>query len=129
MTATLTVCITCRCGEAAPSEDKPCPGARLYDRLIAAGAPSGVAIRPVKCLSACSRGCSIALTRPGSWSYVYGDMDPDADVEDILAGAALYSRTQDGIVPWRERPTILRKQTVARIPPIETFPEPHRNDD
>jgi predicted metal-binding protein len=26
----------------------------------------------------------------------------------------------DGIVPWRDRPTIFRKQSIARIPPMET---------
>jgi hypothetical protein len=44
-------------------------------------------VRPTECLSACTNGCSIALTRPGSWTYVYGRLS-DADVPDILAGAA-----------------------------------------
>ena len=118
MTATLHVCTTCRCGGPAPSEDDPCPGARLYARLMERGAPEGVTIQPVECLSACSKGCAIALSKPASWSYVYCGMDAELHVDDILAGAAAYAATEDGIVPWRERPQIFRKQSLARIPPL-----------
>ena len=81
-----------------------------------------VAIRPVECLSACDNGCNIALSAPGRWSYVYGHMDPDLHVADILAGAAAYAAAADGLVPWRDRPQIFRKQSLARIPPLEPIP-------
>ena len=119
MNATLHVCRTCRI-EGAPARDGEIrPGAMLYDRLLAVGAPEGVVIKPVECLSACSNGCSVALSRPGSWCYVYGRLDPDLHVEEILAGAGAYAATRDGLVPWRERPVIFRKQSLARIPPLE----------
>jgi predicted metal-binding protein len=95
------------------------PGAQLHAALQAAGAPEGVTIRGVECMSACDNGCSIALSAPGRWTYVYGHMDPEVHVVDILAGAAAYAATPDGIVPWRERPVIFRKQSLARIPPME----------
>ncbi|MEZ5776860.1 MAG: DUF1636 domain-containing protein [Paracoccaceae bacterium] len=119
MTVTLHVCTTCKMGQPVP-EDAPRPGARLFEALHEAGAPEGVRIMPVECLSACDLGCNIALSAPGRWSYVYGYMDPEKDVPDILAGAAAYARAPDGLVPWRERPTIFRKQSLARIPPMET---------
>jgi predicted metal-binding protein len=75
----------------------------------------------VECLSVCKRPCTVAVSSPGRWTYVYGDLDPASAAETILAGAALYARTPDGIVPWRERPEALRKGVVARIPP---FPPP-----
>jgi predicted metal-binding protein len=50
---------------------------------------------------------------------VYGRLTP-TDAPDILAGAAAYAASNDGIVPWRERPVIFRKQSLARIPPLET---------
>ena len=86
---------------------------------VAAGrfAPD-VEVRPTECLSACTQGCSVALTRKGSWTYVYGRLS-EADVPDILAGAAAYAASPDGIVPWRQRPVIFRKQSLARIPPLE----------
>lgn len=115
--AILTVCVTCKAG--LPEGDGPRPGARLHDAL-AADLPAGVAIRAVECLSACEKGCAVALSAPGKWSYVYGFLDPAAHVPEILAGAAAYARSEDGIVPWRERPVIFRKQSLARVPPLET---------
>jgi len=118
MSVTLHVCITCKAGETVP-DGSACPGTKLHAALVAAGAPEKVQIVPVECLSACSQGCSVALSAPGRWSYVYGRMTEN-DVADILTGAAAYAETPDGIVPWRERPTIFRKQSLARIPPMVT---------
>ncbi len=117
MSVTLHVCMTCKAGLPV-EEGLPLPGAQLHAALAAAGAPEGVSIVPVECLSACTQGCSVALSAPGRWSYVYGRMTL-ADVSDILAGAAAYARAPDGLVPWRERPVIFRKQSLARIPPME----------
>lgn len=120
MGAKLYVCTTCR--GVAPHdplpEDASRPGAQLLQRINEIGAPDGVEIHEIECLSACDHGCSVTLTAPGKWSYVYGRMTPD-DASDILEGAAAYSATEDGLVPWRERPVIFRKQSLARIPPQE----------
>lgn len=113
----LFVCTTCRAGEVTP-EGEVVPGARLAQALAQANACDRVQVRPTECLSACTQGCSIALTRAGSWTYVYGRLS-EADTQDILAGAAAYADTADGIVPWRQRPVIFRKQSLARIPPLE----------
>ena len=117
MAAVLHVCITCRAGQPV-AEGEACPGRRLHDLLLAADAPEGVSIRAVECLSACDHGCSVALSKPGGWSYVYGRMT-EADAAEILRGAGLYAATTDGLVPWRDRPAIFRKQSLARIPPME----------
>ena len=114
MTATLYVCTTCKRGAPVP-EGVPVPGAVLHAALLALGAPDGVQIVGVECLSACNTGCAISLTMPGAWSYVYGHMGPE-HAGDILEGAAKYAATPDGIVVWRERPVIFRKQSIARIP-------------
>lgn len=116
MGATLMVCITCRAGRPVPEGETP-PGARLHEAL-AADPPEGVTVRAVECLSACDNGCAVALARPGGWSYVYGRLTPQ-DAPAIRAGAAAYALAPDGIVPWRARPTIFRKQSLARIPPLE----------
>ncbi|RIA00769.1 DUF1636 domain-containing protein [Cereibacter sphaeroides] len=114
MTVTLHVCTTCRAGRPLP-EGETAPGLRLHDALAAA-APQGVTVRPVECLSACSQGCAVALSAPGRWSYVYGRLE-EADAPAILNGATAYAGAPDGIVPWRERPEIFRKQSLARLPP------------
>lgn len=116
MTATLYVCTTCRAGEVL-EEDAPRPGALLHDALLSSTAPEGVEIVGVKCLSACSQGAAVALSEQGKWTYVYGRMTLE-DAPDILAGAAAYAATDDGLVPWRSRPVQFRKQSLARIPPF-----------
>lgn len=116
MTTTLFVCTTCKAGTT-PENDADRPGAKLMAAITAEGVPDGVTITPVSCLSACSNGCAVALSGTGKWSYVYGRMTP-ADAPDILAGAAAYAQTSDGVVPWRERPEQFRKQSLGRIPPF-----------
>ena len=102
----------------------PRAGRRLHDALSDAQRRQdelpNFRIVEAECLSNCNRGCSVALTGPGRWSYVYGDLD-EALVDDLLTGASRYAATKDGLVPWRERPVIFRKGVIARIPP---FPQP-----
>ncbi|WP_441235073.1 DUF1636 family protein [Bradyrhizobium sp. 930_D9_N1_4] len=116
MTVTLHVCITCRAGET-PGDGEATPGKRLHGAILEAGVPEGVSVVPVECLSACSQGCSVALSAPGRWSYVYGRLTY-ANAQDVIAGAAAYAAAPDGLVPWRSRPEIFRKQSLARIPPM-----------
>jgi predicted metal-binding protein len=117
MAATLHVCITCKAGLPVAEGSQP-PGAQLHAALVAKGADD-VRIVAVECLSACNEGCAVSLSGAGKWSYVYGRMTV-ADAPDILAGATAYAQTDDGLVPWRARPVIFRKQSLARIPPLET---------
>ena len=121
MSVTLHVCITCRAGQTL-AEGEPAPGARLHAALVEAGVPDDVNLVPVECLSACSQGCSVALSAPGRWSYVYGRLSAD-HARDVIAGASAYAAAPDGIVPWRSRPEIFRKQSLARIPPLPVVPE------
>lgn len=115
---TLHVCVSCLAGE--DRDASPRAGARLYQALIDTqqrqDQPPHVRIAAAECLSNCNRGCSAALSGAGRWSYVYGDLT-EAAVDDLLAGARRYAATADGLVPWRERPTIFRKGVIARIPP------------
>jgi len=125
---TITVCLTCRkrdeAGEYLPDiEGEVRPGRQLFDTLTSYEIPEGVNIRGVKCLTACKNGCAITLTGDDRWSYIYGNLEPAEHASDILAGAAAYAATKDGLVPWRERPVIFRKQSIARIPPA-SFIEP-----
>jgi predicted metal-binding protein len=116
MTVTLHVCITCRAGQTL-GEGETTPGKRLHGAILEAGVPDSVSVVPVECLSACNQGCSVALSAPGRWSYVYGRLS-DENASDVVAGAAAYAAAPDGLVPWRSRPEIFRKQSLARIPPI-----------
>lgn len=125
---TIFVCITCR----RSSEDFEPPegrsGFRLH-RLLAdkfgGAAYNSLELRAVECLSNCSRGCSVAFASPGKWTYVIGNLDPDANVEDILAFAKLHHAHPEGVPAWRERPESIRKGAVARVPPMARTQEEH----
>ncbi len=115
--AELVVCTTCRLPGFDPVRDagRPRDGARLSDALTAAG----VAHRRQECLSACARGCAVVFRGPGRWTYVQGALDPDRDLPDLLAMIRAYAQAPDGVVPWRQRPEVIRKNTIVRIPPSE----------
>src|SRR6201992_2750254 len=95
---------------------RPAPGGAFTESARLQAGPPRFRIVEAECLSNCNRGCSVALTAPGRWSYIYGDLGV-ASVDELIAGAARYAATEDGLVPWRERPAIFRKGVIARIPP------------
>ena len=118
---TLLVCSTCKIADEVSQDDVPRSGQKLYEALAAASANgqlAGLEVKSVECLSNCKRGCTIVLTGGERWTYVYGDLDPQLSLPDVLDGAVRYAQTSDGIVPWRERPHIFRKNCIARIPAL-----------
>ena len=115
----ILVCATCRAAGGDP--DAPRPGARLAAELgqaLAAGDDAGISVETVECLSVCKRPCTVALSGEGRWTYIYGDLEPETGAQTLLAFARQYGATADGIVPWRERPEIIRKSVIARLPPF-----------
>ena len=115
----LLVCTTCRMGMPTNVEGTR-PGMRLFNDLAESDLPEGVILKPVECLSNCGEGCSVVLRGEGKWTYVYGRFDPDnGALETILDGTTKYHASDDGLVPWRERPEHFRKNCIARIPPLE----------
>jgi predicted metal-binding protein len=114
---TAFICVTCR---GAGGDDER-PGRVLLDavvRRLQTRADCNVTVTAVECLSVCKRPCTIALMAPGKWTYVVGDLDPETHIDDVIAMAVGYGLTDNGIVPWRERPQSFRKGVVARIPPL-----------
>lgn len=114
------ICTKCRMGLAV-EDDADRPGVKLHAALAGAELPEGVKVHAVECLSNCDHGCSVALRGgPKRWTYVYGNLDAEpASVEVIIEGVTRYLDTENGLVPWRERPVHFRKNCIARIPPLE----------
>ena len=114
------VCTTCRRPD--DPEDYPRPGAALADATILAAKNSGIAVQPLRCLANCKRGCSAVLRRTDSsapsWTYVFGNLDPNADATALVQGAQLLAGSADGLMPWRGRPDALKRGLSARIPPF-----------
>ena len=52
-------------------------------------------------------------------AYVYGNVDPESMVDDLCELASKYADSESGIVAWRERPDSLRRNVIARIPPLD----------
>ncbi|RCK43899.1 hypothetical protein TH25_20905 [Thalassospira profundimaris] len=120
-TTRLHVCITCRTanGTANNNQKDERDGKILHDALVTnRESRPDIEIIPVECLSNCKSGCSLALSAPGKWGYVYGNLNPDQHQDDILKLASAYAQSGDGIVPWRERPEGVRRNVIARIPPV-----------
>lgn len=109
----LVVCTTCRVPGTDPGDSRD--GQRLSDALSA----SGIAHRQQQCLSACTRGCAVVLRGAGRWTYVQGGLNPDRDLAALIVMYRAYAASDDGVVPWRTRPEVIRKNTIARIPPLE----------
>ena len=119
--AVIYVCTTCRRPD--DPEDYPRPGAALADATILAAKDSGIAVQPLRCLANCKRGCSAVLRRTDSsapsWTYVFGNLDPNADATALVQGAQLLAGSADGLMPWRGRPDALKRGLIARIPPFD----------
>lgn len=122
-TCTLYVCTSCR-PPGTPHEPRESrPGFKLYQELRAAfdESPLGhdVDVRPTECLSLCPRPCGIALSKPGAWTYLFGDQHPGVGAGDILKCVSFYVDTGNGFMPRKQRPKLLRASILGRVPPLE----------
>ena len=112
---TVYVCTTCKRADEPDSD--PRPGTLLAAAAEQAAAGTEVAVRRLRCLANCNRGPSAAMRCNGSWTYVFGGLDP-SNAAALIEGAQLLAGAADGILPWRGRPDILKRGLIARVPPI-----------
>jgi predicted metal-binding protein len=116
MAAQIYICVTCR--RAGEPDAEPRPGLLLAEATEQAAAGTDVIVRRLRCLANCTRGPSVAMRCEGSWTYIFGGLDP-ADAGALVEGAMLLAGANDGILPWRERPDVLKRGLIARVPPID----------
>lgn len=110
---TIVVCSSCR--KEHDPKTTPRPGASLVEDARAAAHGSDVRVLSVACLGNCNRGLSAAMLKPGAWSYVFGGLETTSGA-DLVAGAQLFAASQDGFMPFRDRPQSLKSGLVARVP-------------
>ncbi len=118
---TLHVCVTCRRGGETLEPKEGRSGYKMQLALAAAleaGGARGIDLVPAECLSGCKRSCTVALAAPGKWTYVVADLDPAQHAADILTFAQQYSEHPVGVPAWRERPEIVKRSVLARVPPL-----------
>lgn len=112
----ILVCQSCR------HKDSPClPGLALLEKLRAAvGQAKGLAedfeISGTACMAGCDRPCTVAWRATGKTTWLFGDIDPDADIDALVAFATLYQRLEDGGCRAADHPGKLATATLARIP-------------
>ena len=114
-TPVVYVCVTCR--PAGQPDSSVRPGAVLAAATADAAAGTEVEVRRMRCLGNCSRGPTAALRCDGAWTYVFGALDVSSAAA-LVEGARLLAGAADGILPWRERPAVLKRGLVARVPPM-----------
>ena len=103
-----------RAGEA----DSPLrPGAVLAAATADAATGTEVEVGAMRCLANCTRGPRAALRCDGAWTYVFGGLDASSAAA-LVEGARLLAGAADGILPWRERPAVLKRGLIARVPPL-----------
>jgi len=124
--ATVYVCITCR--RPGDPEDAPRPGLALARATAEAAEGTGVAVCQVECLANCSRSLSAAMRCDGAWTYVFGGLEPERDAESLIEGAQLLARAEDGLLPWRGRPEVLKRGLIARVPPLDFAKEDFKEE-
>ena len=100
------------------------PGFLLYRQLREAFAASPLSrrvdVKPAGCLSICPRPCGIALSMPGSWTYLFGDQSPHHTPSDVVECVSNYLKSIDGFMARDKRPESLRRSILGRVPPLQT---------
>ena len=121
---TLSICLRCRDGREGSNADLDRRGGRRLAHAVADAFPDstaasrGIRLRGVNCMSNCKRPCTIALSGPGRFTYLFGDLDPTLHAGDVLSVAAAYAEADDGFLPRPARPEVLREGILGRIPPF-----------
>ena len=117
MTHRITICTSCR------HKGTDCrPGYELIDKLRraieAAGdtVPECFEVSGVACMAGCDRPCTVAYHGTRKATYLFGDIDPETDIEDLVTFAKQYSYLNDGWCSSVDRPGKLRRSTLARVP-------------
>ena len=87
------------------------------DELNAKASARGIGTEIVDCMAACDHGPAAAITSPGAWTYLLGNLTAD-DQDALLWGAEALAGSADGLLPWEGRPARYRELIRGRIPPL-----------
>ena len=118
----VSVCVTCK------TADGAIVGPDMLAAVQAAigGASDDVVVRPVQCLSVCKRPATVAVTSPDGYTFLFGDLEAESGSDALASFVKSYKKSNYGLVPWRERPHVLRKGMIARVPPLVWSPDDGR---
>ncbi len=75
-------------------------------------------VRGVHCMSQCKRSCTLSLTAPRAFTWLFGDLDPKGHAADVLALVRLYAKSPEGFMARDARPEPMRAGVLGRLPPM-----------
>jgi predicted metal-binding protein len=119
----VSVCTTCKTADGSAVVG---PGMFAAVRAVLGEGDPNVVVRPVQCLSVCKRPATVAVTSPGGYTYLFGDLQTESGTAALASFVKSYQNADYGLVPWRERAEVLRKGMVARVPPMRWSPDDGR---
>ncbi|MEM9635169.1 MAG: DUF1636 family protein [Pseudomonadota bacterium] len=67
-------------------------------------------------MASCSRPRAIAFRANDKATYLFGDIDPEEDIDDLVAFARQYRELGDGWCSSVQRPGMLKRSAQAHIP-------------
>ncbi|MEO1396279.1 MAG: DUF1636 domain-containing protein [Cyanobacteria bacterium J06634_5] len=121
---TLFVCTACAFADGQREYLGQRGGYQLWQRLLKCHQqgqlPPTFRVQPVECLSACNRFCTIAIASPEKTTLMFGDLPAQGSATAIAQLATQYAASGDGVIPRRDRPVLLQKGILARIPPVRS---------
>lgn len=113
----ITICTSCR------HKGTNCrPGFEMITKLRSAiqlagnAIPENFEVSGVACMAGCDRPCTVAFHASRKATYLFGDIDPMEDIDDLVSFAQQYAYLSDGWCSSVDRPGKLRKSTLARVP-------------
>ncbi|MEQ1706594.1 MAG: DUF1636 domain-containing protein, partial [Rickettsiales bacterium] len=107
----LQVCVTCS------GDDGQNVGADFYATLTGQVDSKKINLRPIECFSVCKRPCTVTVSQSGKWLYMIGDLKAEKDIPDLFEYIRVYAASPNGRPPISERPDIVQKGTISRLPP------------
>ncbi|MEM6432812.1 MAG: DUF1636 domain-containing protein [Cyanobacteria bacterium P01_D01_bin.115] len=120
---TLFVCTSCSFAAGQREHQGQRGGYHLWQRLLECQQhgqlPPTVRVQPVECLSACNRFCVFAIASPAKTTLMFGDLPALDSTTAIAKLVTQYADSDDGVIPRRDRPVLLQKGILARIPPVQ----------
>lgn len=100
------------------------PGFQLLKQLRAAVSAAGLGetfeVSGTACLAGCvpdhGEPCVVGYRATEKATWLFGDIDPDQPLDDLIAFARTYAALDDGWLHGRDLPQRLCDTTLARIP-------------
>jgi predicted metal-binding protein len=79
-------------------------------------------ISGVDCMAGCDSPCTVGFQATGKASYLFGNIELNADIAAVVSFAALYHSLPDGWCSGKLYPRKLRLNTLARVPAMSAKP-------